>query len=1105
MPPKQFQREPNGTRFSLKGGMNTTKSIDLLSEGEYCYLQNIRAYLGDRIKGRATQGPPAATTGFPVHTIRRLNDTTPAGPVGGFVLVIGAGGSMYVNSSAVASGFTTHPVAIIPFRPNTSVQPWGYVGSDSQAVTITASGFVCDGMLKIRSDGLTRKMGIAEPQAAPTVTFPGGGSGPSPIFYFDTYYASETGAESNPGPVSIPGTNAQANPSATQIAATAGVINPDITVNAAQYEGSGTQIRTKGGVSPGTITDYIVARGFGFTIPANVTIDGIQIDLNWVGQNSGTGVLSGVQLNYLGGQLGAVKLPGIQNQSFSTDTLQGGNGDTWDATLTPGIMNDPTFGFGVQITTQNSGGSDRSFINSMSITVFYSTQNANIVSTPSLDPQVDKINHYRQGGGLANPTFIGQSPNTSATFNDQLSDLAAATNRELEFDNFEPFPSIDLPRKGVINVTSNVLTYVSGDHFNIRWLPGTIMLIGNPTQVAYSAVRRPVSSTSWDFTNNDPTVTPIPNGTNLVWNIAEPILAAQPLPSLWGPTDNTAYMFGCYDPLRPGTLYYTKGNNPDSAPDTNQIEVTSPSEPLMNGVIVNGIGMVFSTERAWLIYPTFTTALATVSGVEGQAFNLQESISDRGLYIRPAICTEAGKRVFFRAKDGIYVSVGGAGSTSITDSIYNLFPHEGFVPQAITLGGNTVYPPDDTQPELHRLSFATGYLYYDYPGIGTAVPQTLVYDVEGGGWIRDVYQHPVGVHALEEGPNINGTLVGTTDDFTVRPLVGSVDETATSIVMTGANNAGDARANKQLGDIFLRALVTPFPINVAAYNNQFNTLLSTTPPTLNLSGVLTDYILDFSSNLGQQVKDVELLLSWPTQAGSYLDLWQPDFVPQPEATQDRPTDWDDLGGPGNKFVQGALIECDTFGVAKAIAAEDDLGNFHTPLESPITRNGQGVQVLTFSPPFTAHLVRITTSDGVPWRVWPTGDGTAQFIFKPYPEASTVWTTEATSNGLVGYQHCYQVNLAYIATANVVLSLVTDEGTFSMIFPPTSAPALQPSKILVKCPRNKWKVLSYSLSSAQPFYLWKELTEVWLKPWGSQNAFDKHTPFGGESAQEGAEV
>lgn len=1134
----------------------------------------------------------------PVHSLRRLNDSTPAGPGSGFSIVGGSSTSLYNNSTAKATGLSGNPISLVPFRPNTSVQPWMYVGDSSLTCATVSPAFNCAGMLKVRSDGLTRKTGIAEPQVAPTTSFPGGGSGPSQIFYYYVYRASETGALSNPSPVSIPGTNSQSSPSATEQAASGGVINSNITVNTAQYEGNGTQIRTAGPVPPSTITDYIVARfPGGFTIPSNVTIDGIQIDLNWQGQNAGTGVLSGAQLYYLGSPIGSVKLPGIQNQSFATDTLQGGNGDTWGASLTPDIINDPTFGFGIQITTQSSGGSNRSFINFMKIIVFYSTQDANITPAASLDPQVDKIDFYRQGGGLANPTYVGTGPNSTAVFNDQLSDLAAATNPELQFDNFEPFPSIDLPRSGVINVTSSVLTYVSGDHFNIRWLPGTIMLIGASTQLAFSATRRPSSTTNWDFTNNDPTVVPIADGTNLVWNIAEPILAAQPLPSLWGPTDNTAYMFGCFDPLRPGTLYYTKGNNPDSAPDTNQIEVTSPSEPLMNGVIVNGIGMVFSTERAWLIYPTFTTALATVTGVQGQAFNLQESITDRGLYIRPAICTEAGKRVFFRAKDGIYVSVGGSGSQSITDpTIYNLFPHEGHTPVAITIAGQIISPPDDTLPEKQKLRFATGYLYYDYVGLD-AQPHTLVYDVAAGGWIIDTYQHPVATHALEEGPNVNGVYVGCTDG-TVRNLATGGSETGvSSIVATGSNTFGDARAFQRIGDIFIKALVAAgHPITLSIYTNQYQTQQTSgfSPTSLAGTGTLLPYIIDFTAGGGLDANDIATVYSWDTNSANYLDLWQPDIIDLPETTQDRVTDWGDTGGTGTMWVKGLLLEADTFNVSKALSIEDELGNFHIPDQSPITLNGQQKVVLSFSTPFITHLARIVTTDGVPWRVWgytwvsepyaelvddfvppfdnlgsedakfiqgflleadtnnvakaltvQSGDDLSfhipdqspaifngksikaftftppfvahslrllaansvvwrrfslKWVYQPYPEAAPIWQTEASTFGLKGYAHAFQINLAYICTAAVVVTLVTDQGNFVVNFPAAGG-GFSPAKILVKVPRNKWKVCAFVITSTAPLRIWKELCEVWLKQWDSQDAYTKAPIFGGESTSE----
>lgn len=776
------------------GGFDVVNSINRIV-GKVALAVNVRAYVSGGFTLRALLTDALLTVSNAIQTIARLNDSTPAGPVGGFTYILkDSGGDLYsgITGTLVASatGLSANPVSIVTFRPNTSVQPWAYIADSAPSpnVNIVADSFHCAGMLKVRSDGRVRKMGIAEPQAAPTVTFPGGGTGPALIYYKYVYRASETGALSNPSPISTPGTNSQSSPSATQIAATAGVINPDITVNGSQYEGNGAQIRTKGGVSPGTITDFIIARNFGFTIPDNVTIDGIQIDLNWEGQNSGTGVLSGASLYYLGGQTGNVKFPGIQNQSFASDTFQGGSGDTWGASLTPAIVNDPTFGFGVQITTQLSGGSDRSFINYMKIIVYYSTQNASVTPVASSDPQVDKIDIYRQGGGLANFTYVGTTPNSATAFTDTASDLAVAANPELQYDNFEPFPSIDLPRSGVLNAASNVLTRVSGDNFNIRWLPGTEIQIGSPTQIAYTAVRRPSSTTSWDFSGmfaSDGSPVNIPDGTNLVWNIAEPALAQQPLPYLFGPTDNINFIFGVGDPLRPGTLYWCKGSNLDSAPDTNQMDVTDPSEPLVNGAMSGGRGVLASIKRFWVIMPNFFNALATATGTSGSTWTLQATSITRGLFIPRCLAVSGGGNIFFRVDDGIHISPGGLGSESITDGdLYPLFSHEGSTPATIIRNGVTIYPPDDSQPLKQQFAYQNGYLYYDYIGTDGNF-HTLVFDEAAGGWVYDIYATQVLIHAPNEDESIQGILAGCLDG-TLRKMVPSSGEAATGTLLTPA-------------------------------------------------------------------------------------------------------------------------------------------------------------------------------------------------------------------------------------------------------------------------------------------------------------------------------
>jgi hypothetical protein len=1063
---------------------------------------------------------------------------------------------------------------------------------------------------------------------------------------------------------------------------------------------------------------------------------------------------------------------------------------------------------------------------------------------------VDKIDWYREDAGLLEFTYVGTSPNTAVPFTDSLLDTDVATNPLLQFDNYEPFPSIDLPKAGVVNAAAGTvsgtmdITLVSGNSFNIRWLPGTVMVIGT---IAYTLYNRPTSTTALTVVLLGDLPADL---TNLPYEIAQPILAAQPMPSMWGPTDNTAFMGACGDPLRPGTWYYTKGNNPDSAPQTNSKEVTSPSEPMMNGCIVNGIHLLFSTERAWLAYPNFFNALATVNGTVGEPWTLQESITNRGLYIRNALCTDGGKTAYFRGKDGIYVSPGGVGSTSITDQdLFNIFPHEGFKPVPITLAGYTIYPPDDTKPERQSLRVANGYLYYDYLD-ENSTPRTLVFDIGAQGWVVDVYGVPVTTHVLEEGPNINGTLVGCTDG-TVRPMVsgaeasstthvtpplfgpvgntvlyfgvhydeasrtlywaeghgtfgylnvmtpnsftqhlitdaisnkeaipwtigaskafiinngnaywcsenqyglgmwvgfdlstdsiflrdgggiisgpydpcytaavvtisgtdyiasskivggsdpriylfrasdgshvydntnpvvltanpsvlltdsdnnswllypgkfskivwdlvtpptptdyvvadfdplaggvydpadrtivygtasgaivkwsidthsevsrnsaagaGSLsqvtstglivsasvdtgvgaldrwdkvrtfnqaltltaeyslsalgltapvnavntvnpntmwfgryydpvgpgffvednnqavtyvpiptppfDEDADCVLLTQAVNAGDTRADKRVGDIFFRANIVPTnPVSVQPYSSIYGNLLTGFAPTA-LSSATEAYqpfILDFTSGRSQTVDDIELVLSWVVGQTTYISLWQPNFILLPEGVQDRPTDFDDAGTPGAKFVQGFILECDTFGLPKSFAVENcDDGSLHIPNESPVTSTGQKIIPFTFTPPFVAHSMRLISTDGVPWRRWGLN-----WVVSPFPESVVEWQSESTSHGLLGWQHVRELNIAHISTADLTLTIIPDVGDPISVVVPNSAGIQTKTKVTVFA--NKAKLYSYRLSSDEPFRVFEPDVEVKVGYWGRTDPYDIVKPFGGPS-------
>ena len=458
----------------------------------------------------------------------------------------------------------------------------------------------------------------------------------------------------------------------------------------------------------------------------------------------------------------------------------------------------------------------------------------------SPDPQVDKVDFYRQDEGLANYTYVATGPNTNPPTRivDSLSDLDAESNQTMNTDDFEPFPSIDLPASGTCDVSGGNITRLTGTPFNTRWLAGTVIEIGYPTQLAYTLYNRPTSGTQMFIPG-------VPDGTNLVWNIAEPILANQPLPYQMGPTDNINFAFGWGDPLRPGTLYWCKGSNLDSAPDTNQQDITDPGEALVGGDIVGGRGVIGSTKRWWIITANFFNAQATASGTSGSTWSLRLTSINRGCFMPYCVAVEGGGGFFFRVDDGIHYSASGASSQSITDeNLYPLFTHEGTTPTAIVRNGKTIYPPDDSQPTKQKFKIINGYLYYDYYGTDNN-PHTLVFDLAAKGWILDLYDVPVLCRATNEDVSIQGTLVGCSDG-TVRQFLSSGSEVVTGTVLTPAMGCkGWGHCGQVVVEYSAVEAVTLTGIAADANNESYGPVSITLPAT---GGLPTKYFLRPSPN-----------------------------------------------------------------------------------------------------------------------------------------------------------------------------------------------------------------------------------------------------------------
>ena len=400
---------------------------------------------------------------------------------------------------------------------------------------------------------------------------------------------------------------------------------------------------------------------------------------------------------------------------------------------------------------------------------------------------MDVVDYYRIDSVTADFTYVATGPNdnagsgTNTPISDSLTD-AQLGSQLLDYSNFEPFPGIDLPQKGTCSISGGVITWVSGGAiggtatgFNLRWLAGTEILIGSPTSLAYTFIARPTSGTTV-------TIPGVPDGTDVAYEIPQPILANVPLPYLWGPSDNIPFACGCGDQLRQGTMYWCAANNLDAAPDTNQQDLTDPSEALVNGCYTGGKALVLTIRRAIVVVPNFFNAQATAEGTTGSTWSVRTSGINRGLFIPRCLCVSGGGLVYMRVDDGILISPSGGGAKSITDeTLYPLFPHEGSTPIALVRHGITVYPPDDTQPELQKFSYQNGYMYWDYLDIN-GNPRTLAWDEAAGGWMYDLYTPAATIHAPDESESVQGCLVGCKDG-SVRQFSSTGTETLTGTVL----------------------------------------------------------------------------------------------------------------------------------------------------------------------------------------------------------------------------------------------------------------------------------------------------------------------------------
>lgn len=598
--------------------------------------------------------------------------------------------------------------------------------------------------------------------------------------------------------------------------------------------------------------------------------------------------------------------------------------------------------------------------------LFPNRQSIALSFLPSPDPQVDLIDYERFGGTTAGWHYVGTVPNSSPSAIDSSSDLSILVNPALETDVFQPFPVADTPQSGTCTVVGTSVIATSGS-FNPSWAPGTIIVIAGIANTLYAS---PTSASLLQLVQS------AGNLTNASWFITSPTLLGQPLGFIFGPLGGATatYSFAVGDPRNPGTLYIFRGNDMDSAPEANTVEITSPSEPLTNGVLYDQQAYVFSTERLYQLRPT----------PEGpNLFVPLETPVGRGLRHRWCVCVGGGF-LWFLGPDGLYQTNGSTVASISDDDLYPLFQHGDTPPSAVKIADYTFQPPDLAPTNEHRLrlSYFNGWLMFDYTDT-TGHIFTLNYHVATQSWWPDAYFDTVTLHYAIEGrnPNQSQLLAGTTNGQILNfntPDPSDNGNVATTRIATPSFDNGDSRAQKLFGDYAL-TLISSAPIASFAYSDSYKTA----QPQLTVAATaaqLEQTLADLQSGTGVLARDLGLYFVWASLLPVELQEWIPSLLVKPAQSILRASDWDNAGAVTRKYVRGFKLWADTFGETRSIQLQRDGGqNIGLPI-STVLHDGEQIIPYDIPAPFTAQMMRVLPLDAHAWRLFEVF-----WVFDPYPD------------------------------------------------------------------------------------------------------------------------
>lgn len=836
---------PQVVRLACRG-IDLKSSVDSLAEGRYRALTNLvptqEAALASRPGTVLVNSSPLASAGL--HSLGTLR-------AGAATLTLaGAGASLYNLSTqaSISAGFSGNPLSLVPYRLSGNSSPFMIVGDSSQ-------------MLRVSASGVPNQLGITPPASAATTAAGSPYTLSVETFNTDSGFTYEEGG----GVTGITHTTV------------AGQVGNAIQMTA-------TPSPTDVGFFAISIPLAINLNSFGSGNPAISDTDLISLwiqasDPNLIGEvrimfDLQTGL--GFDENFY---MASVRTSDLQSALDYETTLQAAAVSASQSIRTESMLQslpdavevpyDPATLLSTQLTSGTSQwtnvkiprgsfqriGSNTSlnWSNVQGIAVLVMTQPATGGGTVSV-----AVNALNVTGGYKINAGLGVAYDWRYTYQD---------SRTLVESNPSPIQAASLflsPIVSPVTVTAPRSTDPQVDTLRFWRRGGTLgdnwYLVGSVANPASGSASLPdgagdssiASAAILSITNDQPFTTLGANGQTLY---------GTPLPYLFG-TYNGTIIFAVGDPNNPGFLYWTNAGNAAAAAAIQNVEVSPPSDPLMNGAVWDNMPFVATMTTWYRIVPSQIGAPNQFQGLPTGA--------QHGLVTPWAFClTPAG--IAFVASDGIYLMAGSAEQPLAALDLWPLF-------NGITVEGYK--PIDFTQPAKIRMAFFDSEVWFGYQDTAGTQNWWTYHIFKQDGWKHRQYPwNPAVVYSEPDQPSQALLLGGNNGNVYQQSYAEAADAGAAISyhARTGSINFNEPHSEKEFGGLIVNAntggssctveALTQYETSSIALGNISTAVLAPTP--LEISDQYSpDIMLDFSGTS-----------SAPVLLQSATLLWRPDETP----------------------------------------------------------------------------------------------------------------------------------------------------------------------------------------------------------------------------------